>query len=79
MAAAPQKSKPKQSREIMDRRLNKKDDFLTHHLKYELSLTKLVNTQRIARRQLVEHFYLQDQWNNVGRVGEKEIVYQTYK
>jgi len=35
------------------------DDFVTHHLKHELSLTKYVNTKRIHRRQLAEHILIQ--------------------
>jgi len=40
---------------------------MTHHLKYELSLTKFVSKKRIIRRQILEHMILQSYWGNVGK------------
>ena len=46
-----------------------RDDFLTHHLKYELTLSKHVTKSRIKRRQALEHVILQQYWGNIGGKG----------
>jgi hypothetical protein len=53
-------------REFLEGSANYREDFLTHHLKYELTLTKLTSMKRIQKRQIVEHLYLQSLWGNIG-------------
>lgn len=59
----------------MEAQLNMNDDFLTHHLKYELSLTKHVSKSRILRRQILEHIMLQNYWGNCGAPGINIMAY----
>lgn len=56
---APIKKKRTDPREYLEPQANVKDDFLTHHLKYELSLSRYVTKKRIKRRQILEHIILQ--------------------
>lgn len=62
-------------REKLENKANLNDDFLTHHLKYELSLSNLVTTKRIQRRQILEHIILQNYWGNVGGKGVNIMAY----
>lgn len=52
-----------------------KDDFVTHHLKYELSLSKFSSKSRIKRRQILEHIILQNYWGNIGGKGINSMAY----
>ena len=61
-----QKVKALPPREIMEPKVNYLDDFVAHHLRYELSLTQLVSEKRITRRQIMEHLMLQNYWGNIG-------------
>lgn len=40
------------------------EDFLMHHLRCELSLSKLTSTNSIRKRQILEHFTLQELWGS---------------
>ena len=66
-------------RENLDNKINYQDDFLSHHLRYELSLTKLTSMKRIRRRQIFEHLWLQIYWGNMGGVKELDINFQGYQ
>jgi hypothetical protein len=52
-----------------------KDDFVTHHLKYELTLSKFSSKSRIKRRQILEHIILQNSWGNIGGKGINTMAY----
>lgn len=69
------KKKPVVPREKLENKANLNDDFLTHHLKYELSLSSLVTTKRIQKRQILEHIILQNYWGNVGGKGVNIMAY----
>jgi len=62
----PVKKKKAEPREYLEPHANFKDDFITHHLKYELSLCRYVTAKRIKRRQILEHITLQKDWGNIG-------------
>jgi hypothetical protein len=51
------------------------DDFITHHLKYELTLCKYTSASRIQKRQIVEHIMLQNYWGNIGGKGVNIMAY----
>jgi hypothetical protein len=58
--------KKREPREVLAYSVDFSDDFLNHHLKYELSMSKLTSKSRIKRRQILEHILLQKYWGNVG-------------
>jgi hypothetical protein len=65
----------------LEYKANLDDDFITHHLKHELSLTKFVSTQRIHRRQIAEHILLIPKWNNANLIYNDlriESFYETF-
>jgi hypothetical protein len=54
------------------------EDFLAHHLRYELTMTKLTSMRRIRRRQLLEHLELQVYWGQIGAIKEFEMNIESY-
>ncbi len=49
----------------MEYKADLNEDFLTHHLKYELSLVPFASTRRIRARQIAEHIMLQPLLGNI--------------
>ena len=64
--AGPLKRRVVEPRQLLEPEAKFDEDFLTHHLKHQLSLSRYVNKQRIKRRQILEHITLQKDWGNIG-------------
>ncbi len=43
-------------RGVMDLQIHTDDDFITHHLKNQIGLSKYSNCDKIKRRQINEHY-----------------------
>lgn len=75
-SVAPTKKKRSQEpREILEKHVNVRDDYFSHHLKYELTLCKFSSASRIQKRQILEHFNLQKFWGNLGGKGINIMAY----
>ena len=48
---------------------------MQHHLRYELSLTPLVGSRQIKRRQIMEHLMLLNYWGSIGGANINTITY----
>lgn len=73
--SAAKKKKAQAPREVLETHAVMDDDFITHHLKYEQTLSKHSTASRIQKRQIMEHIILQNSWGNIGGKGINILAY----